>query len=85
MEAGNFLSALFEAIRPKRYPINEIVNLYNSPIDLGILHYVSDTPVNKGKNLGAWNLSYYGIDSTYACSIAILRRIFARELERLNG
>jgi len=85
MEAGNFLSALYEAIRPKRYPINEIVNLYNSPIDFGVLHYVSDTPVSKGKNLGAWNLSYYGIDSTYACSIAILRRIFARELERLNS
>lgn len=84
MELGNFCSALYEAVRPKRYPLNEIVNLYNIPIDFGALHYVSDTPISKGKNLGAGTLSYYGMDSTYACSIAILRRIFQREQERLT-
>jgi hypothetical protein len=82
MEAGNFLSALFEATRPKRYPNDEIVNLYNSVIDFGVLHYVSDTPISKGKNLGAGTLSYYGMDSTYATSIAILRRIFQLECQR---
>lgn len=85
MEAGNFLSALYEATRPKRFPMNEIVNLYNSPIDFGVLHYVSDTPLLEGKNLGAGTLSYYGMDSTYACSVAILRRIFALEKKRLMG
>jgi hypothetical protein len=84
MEAGNFLSALYEASRPKRYPTDEIVNLYGSPIDFGFLHYVSDTPLTKGKNLGAGTLSYYGMDSTYASSIAILRRIFQMEQRRLQ-
>jgi len=27
MELGNFCSAYYEAIRPKRYPVDEIVNL----------------------------------------------------------
>ena len=85
MELGNFCSALYEATRPKRYPLNEIVNLYNMPIDLGVLHYVSDTPMSKGKNLGAGTLSYYGMDSTYATSIAILKRIFELEKTRLAG
>lgn len=84
MELGNFCSALFEATRPKRYPIDEIVNLYNIPIDFGVLHYVSDTPLSKGKNLGAGTLSYYGMDSTYATSIAILNRIFQLEKRRLD-
>jgi hypothetical protein len=29
--------------------------------------------------LGARGLSYYGLDSTYASSVAILRRILAQE------
>ena len=82
MELGNFCSALYEATRPKRYPLDEIVNLYNIPIDFGVLHYVSDTPMSKGKNLGAGTLSYYGMDSTYATSVAILKRIFDLELAR---
>lgn len=83
MEAGNFCSALYEATRPKRHPTDEIVTLYNSPIDFGVLHYVSDTPLVKGKNLGAGTMSYFGMDSTYASSIAILRRIFRLERMRL--
>lgn len=82
MEAGPYLSAVFEMFRPKRHPINEIVNLYDLPFDLGILHYASDTPLSKGKNLGAGTLSYFGMDSTYAASVAILRRIFHREALR---
>lgn len=83
MEAGPYLSAVFEMARPKRHPVNEIVNLYNLPFDLGILHYASDTPLSKGKNLGAGTLSYFGMDSTYAATIAILRRIFTLEQARL--
>jgi hypothetical protein len=85
MEAGPYLSAIYEMFRPKRHPINEIVNLYGLPFDLGILHYASDTPLSKGKNLGAGALSYFGMDSTYATTIAIARRIFQRELERITG
>jgi hypothetical protein len=85
MEAGPYLSAAFELARPKRYPTDEIVNLYHVPFDLGLLHYASDTPLSKGRNLGAGNLSYFGMDPTYAASIAILRRIFTVEIARRAG
>lgn len=85
MEAGPYLSAIFEMYRPTRHPVNEIVNLYNINFDLGILHYASDTPLSKGKNLGAGALSYFGMDSTYAASLAILKRIFSIEMERLGS
>jgi hypothetical protein len=84
MEAGPYLSAIYELFRPKRHPENEIVTLYGLPFDLGILHYASDTPLSKGKNLGAGSLSYYGMDPTYATSLAILRRIFDLELSLLR-
>ncbi len=83
MELGNFCSAYYQAIRPKRYPVDEIVNLQGAELDFGILHYVSDTPMSKGKNLGAGTLSYFGMDSTYACSIAIMKRIFEQESRRI--
>ena len=85
MEAGPYLSAVYEMARPKNYPTNEIVNLYNLGFDLGVLHYVSDTPLSKGKNLGAGTLSYFGMDSTYASSVAILRRIFELEQKRIKA
>ncbi|GAP17405.1 DUF6909 family protein [Levilinea saccharolytica] len=85
MEAGPYLSAVYEMYRPKRHPVNEIVNLYGVPFDMGILHYASDTPMSKGKNLGAGTLSYLGMDSTYATSIAILRRVFQQERRRVSA
>lgn len=84
MEAGPYLSAIYELFRPQRHPANEIVNLHGVPFDLGILHYVSDTPYSKGKNLGAGGLSYFGMDSTYAVSVAILKRIIMLERLRLQ-
>jgi hypothetical protein len=84
MEAGPYLSAIYEMARPKRYPTDEIVNLHELPFELGILHYASDTPLSKGRNLGAGSLSYYGMDPTYAASLAVLRRILAREVERMD-
>jgi hypothetical protein len=84
MEAGPYLSAIYEMSRPKRHPTNEIVNLQGVAFDIGILHYASDTPFNKGQNLGAGALSYEGVDSTYASSLAILRRIFVQERNRVN-
>jgi len=84
MEAGPYLSAVYEMFRPNRHPVDEIVNLYNLPFDLGVLHYASDTPLSKGKNLGASALSYFGMDPTYAASIATLRRILSLEQERIS-
>ena len=84
MEAGPYLSAVYEMYRPIRHPVNEIVNLYGIPFDLGIIHYASDTPLGKGKNLGAGSLSYYGMDPTYASTVAIIRRIFRKEISRLK-
>ncbi|MBP8997454.1 MAG: hypothetical protein KBG10_04115 [Anaerolineaceae bacterium] len=84
MEAGPYLSAIYEMTRPKRHPVNEIVNLQGASLDIGILHYASDTPLSKGRNLGAGALSYHGMDSTYAASVAILRRIFALEKKRIG-
>jgi hypothetical protein len=83
MEAGGYLSAVYEMFRPQRHPTNEIVNLYELPFDLGMVHYASDTPLSKGRNLGAGSLSYFGMDSTYAATLAILRRILSLEARRI--
>jgi hypothetical protein len=85
MEGGPYLSSIYEAVRPLRHPQNEIVNLYGAPFDVGFLHYASDTPMSKGKNLGAGSLSYAGVEPTYATAVAIMRRIMAQELARLGS
>jgi len=84
MEAGPYLSAVYEAVRPTRHPTNEIVTLYADtlPFDVGVIHYASDTPLGKGRSLGAQRLSYFGVDSTYAATVAILRRILVLETRR---
>jgi hypothetical protein len=84
MEGGPYLSAVYEMIRPKRHPVNEVVNLYEVPFDLGMLHYASDKPLSKGKNLGVASLSYFGMDPTYATAVAVLKRIFRMERKRLK-
>ncbi|MCA9883489.1 MAG: hypothetical protein KC546_03055 [Anaerolineae bacterium] len=84
MEAGPYLSAIYEAFRPKRHPNDEIVNMYQVPFDIGFLHYASDTPMKHGQNLGAINLAYMGVEPTYATAVAILRRIFSQESKRLG-
>ncbi len=83
MEAGPFLSAIYELVYPSRVPTNELVQLADkTPFDLGILHYASDTPYSRRQSLLSKSLSYFGVDATYACAIAIVRRILAREVER---
>lgn len=84
MEAGAYLSAVYEMFRPKRHPVDEIVNLYPVQFDLGIIHYASDKPMSKGRNLGAGTLSFMGMEPTYASSIAILNRIFDLERSRIE-
>ncbi len=82
MEGGPYLSAIYEAFRPQRHPVNEIVDLHSVRFDIGFLHYASDKPMNRGQNLGAGSLSYGGVEPTYAAAIAILRRIFYNETEK---
>jgi hypothetical protein len=79
MEAGPFCNAVYEIADADRYPSGEAVNFAKLPVDLGIIHYASDTPYTQARTLGARGLSYYGMDSTYASSVAIMRRIFSLE------
>jgi hypothetical protein len=83
MEAGPYLNAMYEYTYPTRHPNSEHINFTKLPIDVGFLHYGSDTPYTRGKNLGAIRLAYLGMDSAYATSVAILRRILDRELATL--
>lgn len=85
MEMGPYLEAFSELVLPERAPRGEVVNLVGAPIDLGFVHYASDTPYTKGQTLGERNLSYFGMDSTYAAALAIARRIFNMEVARLSS
>ena len=80
MEAGPYLNAVYEDQYLTRYTTGENINFAQLPYELGILHYASDTPYTRGKNLGAGSLSYFGMDSTYACAVAILRHVFENEI-----
>jgi hypothetical protein len=79
MEAGPYCNALYEIADADRHPVGEAVNFSKLPLDFGIIHYASDTPYTQARTLGARGLSYYGMDSTYASSLAILRRILRLE------
>jgi hypothetical protein len=85
MEAGPYLSSAYEVAEPRRHPQNEIVSLVDRQMfELGIIHYASDTPYSRRQSLLSKSLSYFGMESTYGCAIAIARRIFSNELERLE-
>jgi hypothetical protein len=79
MEAGPYCNAVYEIADSERHPVGESVNFSRLPIDFGIIHYASDTPYTQARTLGARGLSYQGMDSTYASSLAILRRILRLE------
>jgi hypothetical protein len=79
MEAGPYCNALYEIADADRHPVGEAVNFSKLPLDFGIIHYASDTPYTQARTLGARGLSYYGMDSTYASSLAILRRVLRLE------
>jgi len=85
MEAGPYLSAVHEMANPQRHPMDEIASLGDGvDLDIGVIHYASDTPYSRRQSLLSKSLSYFGVESTYGCAIAIARRIFRRELERLS-
>jgi hypothetical protein len=79
MEAGPYCCAMYEMSEAARYPMGEPVNFSRLPVDFGVIHYASDTPFTQARTLGARGLSYFGMDSTYASSVAILRRILGLE------
>jgi hypothetical protein len=86
MEAGPFLGAVYELTNPRRVPADEIVHLSaHTNFDVGILHYASDTPYSRRQSLLSKSLSFFGVDSTYACAIAIVRRILELECARIEG
>jgi hypothetical protein len=86
MEAGPYLSGIYEDVYPRRYPLNEIVNLFiNAPYDIGLIHYASDTPISRRQSLLSKSLLYFGVDATYATTIAVMRRILDKEVKRLRS
>lgn len=84
MESGPYLSSVYETVAPQRHPTGEIVNLSDLvPFDLGVIHYASDTPYSRRQSLLSKSMSYFGMESTYGCALAIARRIFRLELDRI--
>ncbi len=73
MEAGPYLAAIYELTHPKRYPENETITMNNIGLDIGIVHYVSDNPLSDHRL--DTSLETDGIDATYACTRAVLRKI----------
>lgn len=85
MEAGPYLSAIYEIAEPKRHPKDELVRISETGFELGMLHYASDTPYSRRQSLLSKSLSYFGMESTYGCACAIVRRIFQREIALLGA
>ncbi len=85
MEAGPYLSAIYELVDPRRHPNDEVVSLSErATASIGILHYASDTPYSRRQSLLSKSLGPFGTDATYACAIAITRQILQREIDRLK-
>jgi hypothetical protein len=83
MEAGPYLCAVYEHLFPERYPMNATINLDNEAetlYDLGLLYYASDTPYHRRESLLSRSMGISGVESVYACSAAVLRKIFSREI-----
>ncbi|RLC35522.1 hypothetical protein DRH14_00740 [Candidatus Shapirobacteria bacterium] len=75
MESGPYLSAVTEATYSHQTPQATIVDLNQTPFDLGIINYTSDTPYSKAKNLGSLGLNTKGIEPVYLASLTVLQRI----------
>jgi hypothetical protein len=79
------MSAIYEQVNPRRHPNDQIVDMSDRArgLEVGILHYASDTPYSRRQSLLSKSLGAFGMDATYACATAITRRILERELARL--
>jgi len=83
MEAGPYLCAVYEHLYPERYPMSATLNLDNEAetlYDLGLIYYASDTPYHRRESLLSRSMGISGVESVYACSAAVLRKIFSREI-----
>jgi len=78
MEAGPYLGAVFEAGDSSRYPDREQVDLTRPAMEVGVIHYASDTPYTQARTLGARGLRFEGMEATYAGALAIAARILER-------
>jgi len=78
MEAGPYLGAVFEAGDSSRYPDHEQVDLTRPAMEVGVIHYASDTPYTQARTLGARGLRFEGMEATYAGALAIAARILER-------
>jgi hypothetical protein len=86
MEAGPYLAAMYETTSPQRHPKNEIINQTDmGRADFGLIHYASDTPYSRRQSLLSKSMSFFGMESTYACALAIARRILRLEIERAGA
>ena len=84
MEGGPYLSAVYEAFRPQRHPMNEIVNLHCGQVRYRLPALrIGQADEDRPKLWAPAGLSYGGVEPTYAAAIAILRRIFYNETEKL--
>lgn len=73
MEAGPYLSAVYEILEPKRYPENESITFSSPEFDFGIVHYVSDNPLSTDRL--TTGLALDGVDATYAVTRVVMERI----------
>ncbi len=78
MEAGPYLGAVFEAGDSSRYPNREQVDLTRPAMEVGVIHYASDTPYTQARTLGARGLRFEGMEGTYAGALAIAARVLQR-------
>jgi hypothetical protein len=78
MEVGPYLGAVFEAGDSSRYPDREQVDLTRPAMEVGVIHYASDTPYTQARTLGARGLHFEGMEATYAGALAIAARILER-------
>ena len=85
MEAGPYLSALYEHIYSQVPPRESLVEIKPTrPFDIGILHYSSDVPYNVRASLLSSRMGYVGLEATYTCTLAILQSILDREASILK-
>jgi hypothetical protein len=47
-------------------------------MEVGVIHYASDTPYTQARTLGARGLHFEGMEATYAGALAIAARILER-------
>ncbi|MHB1640551.1 MAG: DUF6909 family protein [Candidatus Dormibacteria bacterium] len=78
MEAGPYLGAIHEAGDSSRYPTDRQVDLTRPAMEVGLIHYASDTPYTQARTLGARGLRFEGMEGTYAGALAIAARILQR-------